>query len=97
MNANSEAIFVLIALIIFGIVITYNGYMAWFRPVKFRDIYVKNFERSPDWWPLRNFYMSWLRSSVFLWAFRSMTLIVLLGMIFMLVQTISGIFEIFLK
>ena len=88
MNINSETIFVAIGLIIFAIVITYNGFIVWFRPSRFQDIYVKNFERSPDWWPLRGYYLSWLKSSAFVWIFRLITLIFMLGIILLLVLRI---------
>jgi hypothetical protein len=93
MNLNSlPALIGVISLIGFLVIAGYNGYLAWFRPERYRERAVKMVK---DWWPFANYFRKHYGSSRYLWAARIMSVTIILIFLLFTVLYFLGIIGVF--
>ncbi len=64
--------------------LSYNDYLIWFRPQKYKEDQIKNVK---NWWPFANFFKRWFDSTLFLWTIRVVYTVVTLILIFVICVT----------
>jgi hypothetical protein len=83
--ANLFGILALIVLVILYIyLLSYQGNLAWRHPDKLKSKYVADAERWPKWFPLRNYYLSYYNTNIFVWVMRIVVIfeaLILLGLL----------------
>ena len=82
-----QIVLVVILLVLFLGAVIRLGYLAWFRPEKFKEERIRDVK---DWFPFANYYRSLFNSPRYLWMIRIMTVTILLILILFLLLPIFG-------
>ena len=76
---NNDDLITLLFVFAFVLLVISYFYLSWFRSSRFLEI-SRNGVR--DWWPFASFFKSFYSSSVWLWIFRIVTAVLMLGLLY---------------
>ncbi len=90
-NFSIETLIILLVLVGSIWAVTFNFYMAWFRPSEFLERAAKAVS---NWWPFAGYFRSLYGSSKWLWTVRIASTLFMLFFIFIIFQVLISLLDV---